>query len=403
VKGLVPAGFPTTVYGDGGSAKSILALSLAQAVSRGDRNWCGHEIERQLRSVIVDLELNEEEQNRRALQLARAEGHADSPEGCFYLCGAGRAFGEVVRAVLCAVEEHGIEFVVLDSVGLALEGDAGSGRDVIGFFRNLDKLRAKGVTVLLVDHQGKVVMGESYQSKTAFGSVYKGNLSRSRIQVEVRERGKNTLAVTLRQNKANFGPLVEPFRVRLTFSEQQIVLSRETLEEEELRQEGTLNASDRILIALLEGPAFAEDLVEPTGVAIGTVKNSLTGLRRKGLAENTGERRGNAEQVRITEAGERRTRELTGTSEPSSPSQHYRENDGDDDSGGLDSTGEDDNPSYVRALLADPPEWLATQLGRCYEDPGRLLNPTANAIAAEVFGSPARWREVIPVLAEYLE
>jgi DNA-binding transcriptional ArsR family regulator len=332
VKGLVPARFPTTLYADGGSAKSILALSMAQAVSRGDRSWCGHEIERRRNSLYVDLELDEEEQNRRALQLARAEGHEDSPEGCFYLCGAGRPADEVLRAVLSAVDEYSIEFVVLDSVGVALEGDAGSGKDVIAFFRDLDKLRAESVAVLLVDHQGKIMVGETYQGKTAFGSSYKGHLSRSRIQVEARERGENTLAVTLRQNKANFGPLVEPFRVKLTFSEEMIVLQREELEEEELRQEATLNASDRILLALLEGPAFAEDLVEPTGVTIGTVRNSLSALRKRGLIEDTGEREGRSQQVRITEAGKRHAAEYLSGRRSSSSSQPPRE-DGDDDKG----------------------------------------------------------------------
>lgn len=331
VKGLVPERHHTTLYGDGGSAKSLIALSLVQAVSRGDRSWCGHEIERRRNSLYVDLELDEEEQNRRALQLARAEGHGDSPEGCFYLCGAGRVFGEVLHAALHAVDEHGIEFVVLDSVGLALEGDAGSGRDVIAFFRGLDRLRAKGVSVLLVDHMGKVVVGETYQRKTAFGSVYKGNLSRSRIQVEAGERGKNTLSVTLRQNKANFGALVEPFRVRLAFSEEMIVLSREELEEEELRTERTLNVSDRILLALRGGPVFPEDLITPVDATIGTVRNAFSTLRRGGLVEDTGERQGRSQQVGLTSAGEIRVTEYLGGRAPaSSSSQSYRGNDDDD-------------------------------------------------------------------------
>ncbi len=56
----------------------------------------------------------------------------------------------------------------------------------------------------------------------------------------------------------------------------------------------------------------------------------------------------------------------------------------------------------VAALLATPPAWLAAQLDRCREDPERLLNPTATAIAAELYNSPARWREVLPVLEEHL-
>jgi hypothetical protein len=303
---LFPARFPTTVYGDGGSAKSVLALSMLQALARGAENWLGHKIQDQRPGLYVDYELDQEEQSRRALQLARGEGYEDSPNDLYYLCAAGRSTREVLRAALSACENYGLGVVALDSVGIALEGDAESGRDVSGFFRDLDRFRAKGVSVLLVDHQSKLASGESYQGKTAYGSVYKGNLSRSRIQVEAKDRGEGTLSVVLRQNKANLGALASPFRVKLTFSEEQITMQREELDEEELREERTLNSSDRVLLALRDGPACPHDLVEPTGVKLGSVKNALTGLRRKGLIEDTGEQRGQAREVRLTEAGEQR-------------------------------------------------------------------------------------------------
>ena len=306
VADLFPARFPTTIYGDGGSAKSVLALSMLQGLARGVENWLGHKIQRQMPGLYVDFELDEEEQSRRALQLARGEGHEGPPEDLYYLCAAGRSTHEVLRAALSACEDYGLEVVALDSVGIALEGDAESGRDVIGFFRALDRFRAKGVSVLLVDHQSKLASGESYQGKTAYGSVYKGNLSRSRIQVEAKDRGEGTLSVVLRQNKANFGALASPFRVKLTFSEEQITMQREELEEEELREERTLNSSDRVLLALRDGPTYPNDLVEPTGVKLGSVKNALTGLRREGLIEDTGNQHGQAREVRLTDAGEQR-------------------------------------------------------------------------------------------------
>jgi len=150
VADLFPARFPTTIYGDGGSAKSVLALSMLQALACGAENWLGHKIQGQMPGLYVDFELDEQEQSRRALQLARGEGCEDSPDDLYYLCAAGRSTHEVLRAALSACEKYGLEVVALDSVGIALEGDAESGRDVIGFFRTLDRFRAKGVSVLLV-------------------------------------------------------------------------------------------------------------------------------------------------------------------------------------------------------------------------------------------------------------
>jgi len=172
--------------------------------------------------------------------------------------------------------------------------------------------------------------GESYQGKTAYGSVYKGNLSRSRIQVEAKDRGEGTLSVVLRQNKANFSALASPFRVKLTFSEEQLTMQREVLDEEELREERTLNSSDRILLALRDGPTYPEDLVEPTGVKLGSVKNALTGLRRKGLIEDTWERRGQAREVRLTEAGEQRISDYLDLHGQRHRHYPHRHDDGDD-------------------------------------------------------------------------
>jgi len=60
----------------------------------------------------------------------------------------------------------------------------------------------------------------------------------------------------------------------------------------------------------------------------------------------------------------------------------------------------DDGP--VREVLADPPPWLADQLAKYREDPDRWKKPTCAAIAAQVFGTAQRWREVMPVLEDVL-
>ena len=74
------------------------------------------------------------------------------------------------------------------------------------------------MAVLIIDHQSRLQAGQSYQSKGAFGSVFKTNLARSVIQAQATERGEGTLTVRLRQKKHNFGPLAEPFGVKLSFS-----------------------------------------------------------------------------------------------------------------------------------------------------------------------------------------
>jgi hypothetical protein len=174
---------------------------------------------------------------------------------------------------------------------------------VIDFFRDrVDRLKRRGVSVLIVDHQSALRPGESYQNKAQYGSVYKGYLSRSRLQLELDERNEAGTRVIVRQNKTNFAAPQMPFVVLTLFEENKIVLSREALSEEDLREESVLNATDRVLLCLLDGPSYPADLQEKTNLA--GVGNIITKLKRKELIELTGQKVGKADEVRLTEKGQ---------------------------------------------------------------------------------------------------
>jgi len=63
-----------------------------------------------------------------------------------------------------------------------------------------------------------------------------------------------------------------------------------------------LNATDRVLLSLLDGPSYPADLQEKTNLA--GVGNILTKLKRKELIELTGQKVGKADEVRLTEKGQ---------------------------------------------------------------------------------------------------
>jgi hypothetical protein len=159
--------------------------------------------------------------------------------------------------------------------------------------------------LVVIDHQGKAQVGERYQSKRTFGSVYKENLARSVLQVEPGDQGKGLLTAKIRQTKHNFGAKAEPFGVRLTFSEVEITVDEHSLDATELAQEHTLNSGDRVMLVLKDGPAYPADIVERTGDPLGTVKNALTSLRKRGLVEDTGEANPHtkAKEVQLTNDG----------------------------------------------------------------------------------------------------
>ena len=300
LKDLVLASYVTLLHGDGGVAKSLLALALSVAVSGDFERWLGRDVENGP-VLYLDFELDAEEQVRRVYQLCRGAGLAEPSDDLLYMSALGHTAREAFTAALETCEEHDVKLLVLDSLGPALQGDAEASRDVISFFSQaMEPFRVKGVGVLIIDHQSKLQAGQSYQSKSAFGSVYKNNLARSVIQVEATERGEGTLTLRLRQKKHNFGPLVEPFGATLTFAEDEVVLAPVELEAAELAEEATLNAADRVRLALEQGPAYPWEIAEFTGLAVKTVKNTLSGLRKQGLVEPTGVTENRTEQVRLS-------------------------------------------------------------------------------------------------------
>lgn len=269
--------------------------------------------------LYIDLELDAVEQRRRAYQVARGVYLEKPPHDLLYVSGLGKSAGDVLAGSLQICEGYGVGFVIIDSMGIALEGDAVQARDVIPFYRDhLNPFREAGVTLLNVDHQGKTQTGERYQNKRTFGSIYKELLARSVLQVEPSKGSDGLLIAKIRQTKHNFGPKARPLGVRCTFSEESITVDEHELDASDLAEGRPLNADDRVLLALGSGPCYPADIADATGMPLGTVKNTLTRVRKSGLVEYTGKvhPQSKAKEVRLSADG----RAVTGVTDIQSDS-----------------------------------------------------------------------------------
>src|SRR5215207_3602173 len=150
VDGLLPAAYSTVFHGDGGVAKSMLALALGVDVA-GDR---GSGLGRRIEGgpvLYLDFELTVEEQARRVWQLCRGAGLAAPPDSLLYVSAVGYGSREAFDAARQACEEHNVRLLIWDSLGPTLQGDAEAARDVIGFFHaRVEPLREMGVANLIV-------------------------------------------------------------------------------------------------------------------------------------------------------------------------------------------------------------------------------------------------------------
>jgi DNA polymerase-1 len=345
VEGFIPRYHPTTFYGWGGTTKSIQAMLLAMCVAGGRPAWLNIPLHVHGPTLYLDFELEADEQQRRVEQLAAGMNIAIPPH-LNYISALGFSSQEAFAYAQEVCKEQGVVLAVIDSLGPAMFGDMGSARDVITFHSTyIAPFRALGVTPLLIDHQARQQAGESYQNKGAFGSAYKEHLSRSLIQIEGGGKGaeENVLTVRVRHKKTNFSALRDPFEVQITFSKDTITTEARELDSEDLSAEQTLNSTERVVQALKGGPAFPTEIEDKTGLALGTVKNVLTRLKKQGRVKETGERdKTGAHQVQLvvpnqpdekpvkkTELSEKRSEDPP---EVSSLSSGYRGSDDDDTS-----------------------------------------------------------------------
>jgi hypothetical protein len=361
-------GYPIVAFGAGGVAKSFAMLSagIAIASASGVEEWLGLRVLEHGQVLFLDFELDVEEQHRRVRDLCAGMG-IPIPKKLAYLSGVGIDPEKAFEKALRFVKDYEAKAVIIDSMGLAMQGDMEKGKEVLAFHsRYINPLRRAGATPFIVDHEGKLQTGEKHKDKSPFGSAYKAWASRSVLQFvfeEYREETKE-LDIRVRQTKTNFGPKIDPIGARFTFEEKKVSMGGYTLPDEELLEEESKPVKERILIALrLEG-ATNKQLQQITGASEGTIRNKLSELRTEGL---------------ITDDGKR---PVTYTLVSSSP-EHPRGSDSDDTS----------IPS-VSSFFADPPDWLPGQLEKYREDPEKYLGPLCTAVAAEVLGDGARRGEV---------
>jgi hypothetical protein len=300
------------MYGEGGTAKSILAMHLGISVAAGFEEWMGFELSQPSQAYIgngkagkigppvlyLDFELEEEEQLRRAYDLSQAMGLDRPPENFLYISTEDHTTDQAIQKALDTCIERGVKLLILDSAGLAMEGDAEASKDVLAFFRKyIGPLKAAGITVLIIDHQSKLQKGERYSDKWAFGSAYKTYSARSTIQVSAVQDG-NILTATLYNRKVNFGPKQPPFSVKLVFGEDWIEVERLS-DDQVVVEPAPETSTDKILNALQSGPMYPDQIAEKIDQELKTVQNRLSELRKAGKVENTGNRGKHGYEVQL--------------------------------------------------------------------------------------------------------
>ncbi|MDP9480796.1 MAG: AAA family ATPase [Actinomycetota bacterium] len=309
-------GHATSWFGEGGVAKSLLGLHLGLTVAEVSRSYWMAFAVKTVPVLYLDFELDADEQHRRALELAAGMKLKGIPENFYYLS---VAMMPPVQAFMVAAEECrrlGIGLVIVDSVGFALGGDSESAKDVLDFYRAcIQPLKDAGASPLLIDHQAKIIKGEKYSDKQAFGSVYKTNAVRSSFQIRGdHEQGEITATFTHKKN--NFGWKENDFSLKVVFETGRITVER--LESAVANPDREPSKKEQVLEAVEKlKRATAETVSRETDIDLKTVQNAFTELLRVGALRDTGEKQG---RYRVVIPHSQPTKGTgTGTSEKDAP------------------------------------------------------------------------------------
>lgn len=208
---LIPQGLPTMIFADGGTGKSYISLIIGMIVGFP---WKNNPLGlrppvKSIRTLLLDWETSKDTVANRIVRLCRGMNEP-LPPITYRRCT--RPLPMDMSAIQKHLLESQAELIVIDSLGLACGGDLKEQSQATAFFSCLRDLK---VTALLLTHVAK---DELRQRKTAFGSIYFQNCSRSVWELaKTQETDANTINIALFHRKQNETALLSPIGMQLSF------------------------------------------------------------------------------------------------------------------------------------------------------------------------------------------
>jgi hypothetical protein len=258
----LPARLPAALFGDGGSAKSLLALAVAASIVTGEP-YLGRRPTTTGPVGYLDWEMDGPEHRDRLLRLA-----GEPLPGVLYVP-CSRPLADDVDRLRRIVDRHELVYLIVDSVALACDGPPEAAEVAVRFF---GALRELGLGSLLVAH-----VNRAGDTDRPFGSAFWHNGARSTWYAKLEAELGGAMTVGLFHKKANIGPRSAPLGFRVEWGD------RITLERTDLRDIPDLAThiplAYRLADALRTGARTVAALAAETGADVETVRRTLN--RRK--------------------------------------------------------------------------------------------------------------------------
>lgn len=253
IEGLVfPRRHPSIIFGDGGTAKSYLALFIIGTLAQQG-----------MRVGLFDWELDEDDHRDR---LERLFGE-DMPEIYYARCGKPLMY-ETDRLARIVADER-LEFVGYDSIAFACAGPPESAESAGQYFR---AVRQIGIGGLHIAHITKSDGGD----QKPFGSVFWHNGARATYFVQLSNESPDgrTISIGLFNRKANLGKLQQPTGFDIEFAPEGTYFTRSNPADNPDLAE-TMSLSHRMRHLLRSGSLPFDEIAETLGAKPETIKRTV--------------------------------------------------------------------------------------------------------------------------------
>ena len=282
---ILPMGEAITLYGLGGTGKSLIAIMFAVLIENGIDAF-GFNVSMG-KCLYIDWESTSRTTEQRiwAVKQGLIEDTilVDTEHELAYLR-AVKPLNEWGDYLLALVEDEAYTVVVIDSATMALGGRFNDAEAVTPLFQ---ALRALGTSIIIVDHHGKA---EGASEKGPIGTVVKGNLSRSVWELKQVEH-ESELRVGFYHRKVNEGHKQRPFGISIKIENgpdkrmEKATFQRISMDDEEELVEG-LSTREQIDHALRQGEMSLKDIYDLVPAANQSTVRSV--LRRHFVETNRG-------------------------------------------------------------------------------------------------------------------
>jgi hypothetical protein len=250
---------PVVIFGDGGSAKSYLALYLA-----GRLDQTG------LKIGLFDWELGAEDHRDRLERL-----FGEHMPGVFY-ARCTRPLTQELDRITRIIHTHRLDYAILDSVAFACDGPPEAAEVASDYLR---ATRSLGIGSLHLAHVSKAENAD----QRPFGSTFWHNGARATWYLKRADAspGGEAITIGLFNRKANLGPLQPAVGFSICFADNQTRFSRVNLGDVE-GLAAKLSTFERVVYALKRGPLTVAQLADELDAKVDTVEKTVRRWATKG-------------------------------------------------------------------------------------------------------------------------